>query len=216
MTLTNHLRQAASGKPDNLVVFLHGYGADGKDLLGLSDILKQGLPNTLFISPDAPNSCTLNPMGYEWFPIPRFDGSSLIEAAIGRDKSAVILNKFLDKISTDTGISAERTFLMGFSQGCMMSLHIAPRRIKMLAGVIGISGMLIEPERLLNETLQRPPVLLVHGDEDDVVPFEEMGKANDALINSGFKVLTLRSKGTSHGIAQDGLNAAANFIKKNL
>ena len=216
MTLTNHLRQAASGKPDNLVVFLHGYGADGKDLLGLSDILKQGLPNTLFISPDAPNSCTLNPMGYEWFPIPRFDGSSLIEAAIGRDKSAVILNKFLDKISTDTGISAERTFLMGFSQGCMMSLHIAPRRIKMFAGVIGLSGMLIEPERLLNETLQRPPVLLVHGDEDDVVPFEEMGKANDALINSGFKVLTLRSKGTLHGIAQDGLNAAANFIKKNL
>ena len=86
----------------------------------------------------------------------------------------------------------------------------------MLAGVIGMSGMLIEPERLLNETIQRPPVLLVHGDEDDVVPIEEMGKANDALINSGFKVLTLISKGTSHGIAQDGLNAAANFIKNNL
>jgi phospholipase/carboxylesterase len=216
MTLTNHTKPAASGQADSLVIFLHGYGADGNDLLGLADPLGQHLPDTMFMSPDAPNICTLNPMGYEWFPIPRMDRSTFEMAAQGREEAAVELNKFLDEVAEQTGIDASRTFLLGFSQGCMMSLHVAPRRQDAFAGVIGMSGMLVAPENLKAETIQRPPVLLVHGDEDDVVPFEEMGKAADALTSAEFNVFTLTSKDTGHGIAPDGLGAALQFIKNNL
>ena len=139
MPLKNHIKQALSGNADSLIVFLHGYGADGQDLLGLADALNVHLPNTIFMSPDAPNQSSVNPLGYEWFPIPRLDGSSLEQARISRDNANEQLNLFLDKIENDTGIPSEKTFLFGFSQGCMMSLHLAPRKNKRIAGVIGLS-----------------------------------------------------------------------------
>ena len=172
MPLKNHIKQALSGNADSLIVFLHGYGADGQDLLGLADALNVHLPNTIFMSPDAPNQSSVNPLGYEWFPIPRLDGSSLEQARISRDNANEQLNLFLDKIENDTGIPSKKTFLFGFSQGCMMSLHLAPRKNKRIAGVIGIAGMMMQPELLEKEVKQKPPVLLVHGDQDDVVPFQ--------------------------------------------
>ena len=168
MPLKNHIKQALSGNADSLIVFLHGYGADGQDLLGLADALNVHLPNTIFMSPDAPNQSSVNPLGYEWFPIPRLDGSSLEQARISRDNANEQLNLFLNKIENDTGIPSKKTFLFGFSQGCMMSLHLAPRKNKRIAGVIGIAGMMMQPELLEKEVKQKPPVLLVHGDQDDV------------------------------------------------
>ena len=111
MPLKNHIKQALSGNADSLIVFLHGYGADGQDLLGLADALNVHLPNTIFMSPDAPNQSSVNPLGYEWFPIPRLDGSSLEQARISRDNTNEQLNLFLDKIENDTGIPSEKTFL---------------------------------------------------------------------------------------------------------
>ncbi len=216
MSLNNHIKQPKSGKADSLVIFLHGYGADGNDLLGLADPLAQHLPNAMFMSPDAPNRCGMNPMGFEWFPIPRMDGSTQEQANAGRNAASTVLNQFLDDVAKTTGIPANRTFLLGFSQGCMMSLHVAPRRATALAGVIGMSGMLVEPGKLAAEAIQKPPVLLIHGDQDDVVPFAEMAKAADALSGAEFEVYTLVSKGTAHGIAPDGLGAALQFIQQNL
>jgi phospholipase/carboxylesterase len=216
MTLKNHIKDAKSGTADSLVIFLHGYGADGNDLLGLADPLSEHLPNTMFMSPDAPNNCKANPMGYEWFPIPRMDGSTQEQATAGRDAAVVTLNKFLDDVAVETGIPANKTFLLGFSQGCMISLHVAPRRADALAGVIGMSGMLLEPEKLATEAIQKPPILLVHGDQDDVVPFAEMEKAANALTAAEFEVFALVSKGTAHGIGADGLGAALQFIDQNL
>lgn len=216
MTLTNHQKPATSGTADSLVIFLHGYGADGNDLLGLADPLGEHLPSTMFMAPDAPNQCGLNPMGFEWFPIPRMDGSTPAQAAAGRDAAVDKLNAFLDAVAVETGIPASRTFLLGFSQGCMMSLHVAPRRADAFAGVIGMSGMLVEPEKLAAEAIQKPPILLVHGDQDDVVPYSELAKAADALSAAEFEVYTLTSKGTAHGIAPDGLGAALQFIKQNM
>jgi len=216
MTLTNHQKPAKSAKADSLVIFLHGYGADGQDLLGLADPLAEHMPNTMFMSPDAPNKCGLNPMGYEWFPIPRMDGSTPEQAAAGREAAAEVLNAFLDEVATQTGVAADRTFLLGFSQGCMMSLHVAPRRATAFAGIVGMSGMLVEPEKLASQAVQKPPVLLVHGDQDDVVPYAEMAKAADALSAAEFEVYTLTSKGTAHGIAPDGLGAALQFMTSKL
>lgn len=213
MSLKNHVVQALSGKPDSIVLFLHGYGADGSDLLNLANSFKTHLPNTIFMSPNAPNKSTLNPFGYEWFPIPRLDGSSLENAEKERNKATEELDLFLTKIKNNTGIPFERIFLFGFSQGCMMSLHVAPRKKERIAGVIGIAGMLMQPELLEKEAVQKPPILLVHGDQDDVVPYQELSIAADTFVKANFEVNTLTSKGAGHTITEEALGAALKFIK---
>ena len=215
--LTSERRGPASGgKAKTAVVFVHGYGADGSDLLGLADPLGPHLPDTVFFAPDAPERCTANPMGFQWFPIPWLDGSSEEQALSGLAAAAVDLNAFLDKVLTEEGLTPDRLALVGFSQGTMMSLHVAPRRADPIAGVVGFSGRLMQPEHLEAETLSKPPVLLIHGDQDDVVPLESLPQAADALVAAGFETYSHISKGTGHGIAHDGLSLALSFLRDKL
>lgn len=207
---------AKSGKADSLVIFLHGFGADGNDLLGLADPLAPHLPNTVFMAPNAPNRCSVNPMGYEWFPIPWIDGSSAEAAATGMAHAFDVLNRFLDRVAGEEGIAADRTVLVGFSQGTMMALHVAPRRSQAFAGIVGFSGRLLAPERLAAEAVSKPPVLLVHGDIDEMVPHASMAEAEAALAQAGFDVSAHTSKGMGHGIGPDGLTLALQFIRTNL
>ncbi|TVP99701.1 MAG: phospholipase [Roseinatronobacter sp.] len=206
----------SGGKAKSAVVFVHGYGADGADLLGLADPLGPHLPDTAFFSPNAPEKCTGNPFGYQWFPIPWLDGSSEEQALAGLEASAVDLNAFLDKILADEGLTPDRLALVGFSQGTMMSLHIAPRRATPLAGLVGFSGRLMVPERLEAESVSKLPILLIHGDQDDVVPLASMPEAADALVATGFEIYSHISKGTAHGIAHDGLSLALSFLREKL
>ena len=212
MTLSGPRRDAKSGQADNLVIFLHGYGADGNDLIGLADPLADHLPNTIFMSPNAPEPCKGNPMGFQWFPIPWMDGSSEEVARQSQEKSADLINAYIDSAMNAEGVSSARTILVGFSQGTMMSLHVGPRRAEELGGIVGFSGRLLEPERLEGDTKSKPPILLIHGDQDQVVPPESLPLAADALTKAGFEVYTHISKGTAHGIAQDGLGVALQFI----
>lgn len=206
----------ASGVTKSLVVFLHGYGADGADLLGLADPLAPHLPDTMFLAPDAPEPCVGNPFGRQWFPIPWLDGSSEAAAAAGLEASAADLNAFLDARLEEEGLSPRALALVGFSQGAMMSLHVAPRRPEAVAGIVAISGRLLRPELLAQEAVVKPPVLLVHGDADPVVPFEDMGRAGNALVAAGFETYGHVMKGTGHGIAPDGLSVALSFLKDRL
>lgn len=205
-----------SGKARSAVIFVHGYGADGADLLGLADPLAQYLPDTAFHAPDAPEKCAGNPFGYQWFPIPWLDGSTEAQAAAGMQAAADDLNAYVDGVLTAEGLTPDRLVLLGFSQGSMMSLHIAPRRSPALAGVVAFSGRLLEPERLAAEAVVRPPVLLVHGDADQMVPFASMAAAAQALTAAGFNVATHRMAGTGHGISPDGLGAALHFLRERL
>lgn len=214
MTLNGPKRQAASGQASSLVIFLHGYGADGNDLMGLAEPLAQHLPDTMFLAPDAPQACVANPFGRQWFPIPYIDGSTQSEAMAGMAASVSALNDWLDSTEKTTGIAPERTVLVGFSQGTMMSLHVAPRRARAFAGVVGFSGRLLAPERLAADAKVYPPVLLVHGDRDEVVPPSSLPEAADALRAAGFEVGTHVSEGTAHGIAPDGLGLALEFIRQ--
>lgn len=209
-------REAASGKAKNMVVFVHGYGADGADLLGLADPLAPHMPDTLFIAPNAPERSQGNPFGYQWFPIPWLDGSSEDAAREGLLSAARDLNAFLDDRLAEEGMQPDQLALVGFSQGTMISLHIAPRRAAPVAAVVGFSGRLIAPEVLGAETISKPPVFLIHGDADDVVPPHSLNEAGDALLKAGFEVYAHISKGTGHGIAPDGLSVALAFLKDKL
>ena len=204
------------GKARSLVVFLHGYGADGADLLGLADVLAQHLPETAFVAPDAPERCAGGGFGYQWFPIPWLDGSSQEAADAGMALSVNDLNGFLDARLAEEGLTADRLALIGFSQGAMMSLHVAPRREVAMAGVVAISGRLLRPDRLAEEARVKPPVLLVHGDQDQVVPFDDMARAGDALVAAGFQTFGHVMQGTGHGIAPDGLGVTLQFLSERL
>lgn len=207
---------AAQGKATSLVVFLHGYGADGADLLGLADALAPHLPGAAFVAPDAPERCVGGGFGYQWFPIPWLDGSPQAAADAGMAASVKDLNGFLDARLTEEGLTPDRMVLIGFSQGAMMSLHVAPRRDMEVAGVVAISGRLLRPETLAAEALVKPPVLLIHGDQDAVVPFTDMAKAGDVLVAAGFPTYGHVMQGTGHGIAPDGLGVALQFLKERL
>ncbi|MBI6629908.1 alpha/beta hydrolase [Pontibaca salina] len=210
-------KEPLSGETRSIVVFLHGYGANGADLLGLADPLGEHLPDTLFVAPDAPESCAGAPFGYQWFPIPWIDGSSEEESMRGMQAAVNDLNAFLDALMVDEDVLPEQVVLFGFSQGTMMALHVAPRREDEVAGILAFSGRLLAPELLTDEVVGRPPVLLVHGDADDVVPPQSMSQAAEALQQAGWKdVYAHVMKGTGHGIAPDGLSVALAFMRDKL
>ena len=216
--MTEPLQSARRGPEQvtSVVVFLHGYGADGADLLGLSEPLAPHLPKTAFYAPDAPEPCRNNPMGHQWFPIPWLDGSSEVDARISMGQSVGALNDFLDTVLAAEGLSPDRMVLVGFSQGTMMALQVAPRRDRAVAGVVGFSGRLLSPDTLEAEARVKPPVLLIHGDQDEVVPFDDMAVAGQALQGAGFTVYGHVMQGTGHGISPDGLSVALAFLKDRL
>lgn len=216
MALSGPSLPAQSGKADSAVVFLHGYGADGADLLGIGEVLADHLPHTAFYAPNAPERSAMNPMGYQWFPIPRMDGSTEAQREASMQVSLGLVNAYLDKVLAETGVPADKLALIGFSQGTMMSLHVAPRRAEKLACVVGFSGLLMAPEKLAEEIVTKPPVLLVHGEADPVVPFENMAKAAEGLDAAGIEVRVLACPHVPHSISPEGLGAALQMLKMSL
>ncbi|TVQ55398.1 MAG: phospholipase [Rhodobacteraceae bacterium] len=212
MTLTGPRRAAASGATKSLVVLLHGYGADGNDLIGLAEPLAPILPDTTFISPNAPDRCGVNPMGYQWFPISWLDGSPESAMLAGFRRAAAMLDGWLTETMAREGVTEAETALVGFSQGAMMALHVGPRRATAPAGVVGFSGRLVDPGPDAAPVRSTPPVLLVHGDSDDVVPVSSLDEARSGLAALGITVRWHVSRGVGHGIAPDGLRIAAEFL----
>jgi phospholipase/carboxylesterase len=204
------LPPAAGGKPKQLVVLLHGYGADGRDLLGLAPSWRGSLPNAEFLAPNAPFPCEMSPYGYQWFGFEQRTGAEILA---GTRAAAAILDPFLDEALAARGLSDADLALAGFSQGAMMSLHVALRRPRPVAAVVAFSGALIGPETLAAEIRSRPPVLLVHGDADPVVPFASMGMAEQALRAAGVKVTAERRPNLPHGIDERGMHLAEQFLK---
>lgn len=217
MTILDGPRVAAkSGTAKSLVILLHGYGADGNDLIGLAGPMSGALADTEFVSPHAPEPCRLSPMGRQWFPISYIDGSSEEEMRAGAARAVVALDAFIDAEIERSGLPADKVALMGFSQGTMMSLHVGLRRAEALAGIVGFSGRLIEPEKLETEIRSKPPVLLIHGTADEVVTFDSLAHAEEGMSAAGVPVETLARPGLGHGIDERGIVSAAQFLIQRL
>lgn len=198
-------------RPKKLVVFLHGLGADGQDLISLGQVFGQVLPDVQFVSPNAPEPCDMAPFGFQWFSLQDRGYSAMLA---GVERAAPVLNHFLDRQLEILGLNDEDLALVGFSQGTMMSLYTALRRPDCCAGIVGYSGALIAPEALGAEITSRPPVCLIHGDEDPVVPYEAMGAAEEGLKAADVSVETHTRPGLGHGIDPEGITIAGEFLKR--
>ncbi len=198
---------------NKLVIFIHGYGSNGEDLISLTEQFYKALPNTAFVSPNAPFKVAGYGPGFEWFPLSTLSYEEKRQGTINNHQH---LDAFIDAQKAKYNIEDKDIALFGFSQGTMMALYIAPRRANALGAVIGFSGALTGVEQLDQETKSRPPILLVHGDMDDVVPHKHLAEAKQHLSKNGFNINTHTSKGIGHGIAPDGIALAANFLVKHL
>ena len=199
---------ARSGTARSLVVLLHGYGADGNDLISLGEMWQDLLPDTAFVSPHAPHPCEQNPAGRQWFGLTRMNPALLLDGAM---RASEPLNAFLDVELARAGVAPTELALVGFSQGTMMSLYVGLRR-PALAAILGYSGLLIAAERLEAEIKVKPPVFLIHGDADMTVPVEASVSAVGALGKVGVPAQFHLCEGLGHGIDQVGLTQGGRFL----
>ena len=207
------LEPVSGAAPRHLVVLLHGLGADGSDLIALAPHLAQVLPDAHFISPNAPFPCDMAPYGRQWFSLQDRDPHVMLS---GLRMAAPVLDVFLDQQMARFGLAPAAVALVGFSQGTMMSLYVAPRRETALAAVVGFSGAMLGGEALAGEARSKPPVLLIHGDSDPVVPVQATPAAGGALQEAGFSVETLICPGVEHTIDPAGLTRTLEFLPRHL
>lgn len=217
-SLTGPRLPPLSGTARQLVVILHGYGADGNDLIALGQEWQRWLPDAAFVAPHAPEPCMAGGDGRQWFPLTFRDPH---ERWRGVNQAAPGLEAFLDAELARHGLGPERLALVGFSQGCMMALHVGLRRATAPAAVVGYSGMLVleegrGPESLAGAVVSVPPVLLVHGDADEVIPIDALFLSADALAEAEVPVEWHLSAGTAHGIDAEGLRHGGLFLGRAL
>lgn len=209
--LSGPMVQPPSGKPEQIVVLLHGYGSDGNDLIALAQYFQTELPEALYVAPNAPQPCDINPAGYQWFPLEtdrelsRLDGAASARPAI---------KTLLEDLWAETGLTAADTLLAGFSQGAMMALDAGLRLDPPPYGIVSFSGALIGPEAVQTELAGKPPVALIHGSADDVVPTESSQIAEAHLKQWGVPSALHIDHGSGHTIAQEGLGFALAFLRE--
>lgn len=208
-TLDGQRLEPQSGAANALLVLLHGLGADGNDLISLAPLLARSLPRAAFVSPNAPFPCDMAPFGFQWF---SFQSQSPDAVLAGVERAAPILEAFIDAELARRNLAPERLALLGFSQGTMMALHVGLRRAAAPAAIVGFSGALIAPDRLAGEIRGRPPVTLVHGDADPIVPHAALAAAEAALAAQGVAVTSTTRPGLAHGIDEIGIGLASRAL----
>jgi phospholipase/carboxylesterase len=207
---------AKGGKPKQLVVLLHGWGADGNDLIGLAPALAPVLPEAEFLSPDAPFPCDAG-FGRQWFSLGNRDpGSDMSDAVMTARLGAVapMIDAFIDHALERRGLAPDKLALVGFSQGTMAALYVGLRRERAPAGILGYSGHLVAGAALAEDARSKPEILLVHGEMDEILPVAASRYAEKMLKKNGFTVNALFRPGLGHGIDEEGLRHGAAFLKR--
>ena len=217
--MTNYNLEAISispfskNKPQQVIVLCHGYGGDGKDISTLAINWQRFLPEAIFLCPNAPEICAVNPQGYQWF-----DLSSDKEEVI-LEKSLIVeekLNTFIDQILNNFQLEPNNLALVGFSQGCMMSIQIALKKKKQISCLIGYSGKVINQKHLSDNIHSKPKIFLMHGANDTLVPPTHLLEAKEYLVKHGLKIKTKMFKDCEHRIPVEGVSLGLGFLKKNL
>ena len=211
MSLNAYTHPPQSGaKPKQIIVLLHGYGSNGRDLISLAPYWQDAVPDAIFVSPDAPFPCELSPAsGFQWFSFLDRTPETLLKEV---QKVAPLLNKFLDSQLKKYDLDDSKLALVGFSQGTMTSLYVAPRRQHKMAGVLGYSGALIGGEALGEEGIHKLPMRLIHGEADSVVPVTAYHEARRVLEEKGFEVSGHTTAYLDHSIDGEGIESGAAFL----
>lgn len=205
---------ARGGKADALVILLHGYGSNGADLISLAPYWAKALPGASFVAPDAIEPVPQASGGFQWFPISQLD-PHLMEQGVR--SAAQSVDRFIDRELEKHGLPPERCALVGFSQGTMMALHVGLRRSRPLAAILGFSGVLTGgAERLKSEMASKPPILLIHGDQDPMLPIPFMFESARLLCEAGHGAQWHVSYGVPHAIGPDGLELGGSFLAAQL
>ena len=207
---------ARGGRPRQLVVLLHGWGADGNDLIGLAPALAPVLPDAEFLSPDGPFECDAG-FGRQWFSLgDRSPEGDMAEPVMAARLAAVapMIDAFVEEALAARGLGAEKLALVGFSQGTMAALYVGLRRAQGPAGILGYSGHLVAARGFGREAKSRPEILLVHGEDDEILPVQASRLAERTLKAEGYRVTAVYRAGLGHGIDEDGLRHGAAFLKR--
>ena len=201
----------AKNKIENAVIFLHGYGANGKDLIEIGKVWKKNLQNTIFLAPNAPFTCPWGGESFQWFEL---TSSSPEKIGEGLQLAGPYLNEYIDWVCKNYKLENNKIFFVGFSQGTMMALYHLCKREKECAGLIGYSGLLYENKNFDKEILSKFPIMLYHGKNDDVINYEFTLKAYKKLKSMGFEIQYSLSDFLAHGIDENGLKKGEVFLKK--
>ena len=203
----------SKSSPKNAVILCHGYGGDGKDISIIANYWKNFLSDTLFLCPDAPEVCNINPSGYQWFDLTTQTEDEILSKSLIAEKK---LNQYIDDIKKKHNLKTEKITLVGFSQGCMISIQTALKRKDELKCLIGYSGKIINLNHLSKNILSKPKIYLMHGEDDQVVPINHILESKDFLLTNGFNITTKIFKNCEHRIPTEGLSIGLEFLKKNL
>jgi phospholipase/carboxylesterase len=203
------LKPRSGAAPKKIVVLLHGFGSSGTDMISLAPQWQDALPDTLFLAPHAPQRCGMLGAGYQWWGLSGFAPSAL---AAGAASAAPAIDAFIDRKLAQYELTEGDLALVGFSQGTMMALHIGLRRSRPVAAVVGYSGMLTGAVDLAHKDFSKPPVLLVHGTADPVVPIAALHMTESELKRLGVEVTTHISYGVAHSVDPVGLRLGREFI----
>ncbi len=197
----------------NAVILLHGYGGDGKDISMLTLNWKRFLKNTVFLCPDAQETCSINPIGYQWFDLNTEDTKYILQES---KKAENILKNYIFEVSNYYKLNYSQICLSGFSQGCMMSLNVGLTSDKEFSCIVGFSGKIINMQDLSSRIKNKTNILMIHGENDPIVPPNNLLEAEDFFIRNKIKIETLMIKNCDHHIPVQASSAALNFIKKKL
>ena len=217
--MTSYILDVASipplsgNRPQQAIVLCHGYGGDGKDISVLAINWQRFLPNAIFLCPNAPEVCQVNPQGYQWFDLANEKEEVILEKSLVAEAK---LNIFLDQVFDNLQLELDNLALVGFSQGCMMSIQVGLKRKKKINCLIGYSGKVINQKHLSNNINSKPKIFLMHGANDTIVSPTHLLEAKEYLVNHGLKVKTKMFKNCEHRIPVEGSSLGLEFLKKNL